>query len=83
MAHRTQIILSDALYARLLRESQRTRRSMGELVREAVTATYGIGTASDAGDALEESLGAWKDRDVDGETYVERLRAGMERRLAR
>jgi hypothetical protein len=83
MSHRTQIILSDDIYARLLRESKRTRLSLGELVRRAVAGTYGVGEDRDAEAALEDSLGAWPERDFDGEIYVERLRSGMADRLGR
>ena len=33
--------------------------------------------------ALDESFGAWPDRDYDGASYVEALRRGVARRLTR
>jgi hypothetical protein len=32
--------------------------------------------------AINEGFGAWKDRDFDGESYVESLRCGAGRRVA-
>ena len=73
MSHRTQITLTDAQYARLKRESERTGLGLAELVRRSLSATYRTrGTARAA--ALEESFGAWGARDFDGEEYVDRIR---------
>jgi hypothetical protein len=82
MSHRTQVILSDAQYLRLKHESQRTGLGLAELVRRAVGAVYGATGSRDADEALDQSFGAWTQRDVDGEAYVEQLRRGMARRLA-
>ncbi len=83
MAHRTQITLTDAQYATLKRESKRTGLGLAELVRRSLSSTYRTqGTQRTA--ALEESFGAWSDRDFDGEQYVERLRRpGLGARLRR
>lgn len=81
MAHRTQITLSDRQYARLKEESARTGASLAELVRRAVEESYGSPGSIDTGAALDESFGAWNDRDFDGARYVERLRRGLGRRL--
>ena len=73
MSHRTQITLTDAQYARLKRESERTGLGLAELIRRSLAATYRThGTERSA--ALEESFGAWGNRDFDGEEYVERIR---------
>jgi hypothetical protein len=81
MAHRTQITLTDAQYARLKRESERSGLALAELVRRALDATRGD-PPPDFDAALERSFGAWADRDFDGEQYVERLRRpGLGRRL--
>ena len=81
MAHRTQITLSDAQYATLKHESQRTGLSLAELVRRALNESY-RGPAADFERALEHSFGTWSDRDYEGEEYVERLRRpGLGRRL--
>ena len=82
MGHRTQIILTDQQYARLLRESERTGVSLAELVRRAVDATFPDVAPEDALERLDRSFGSWRDRDFDGAAYVEGLRRGMSRRLA-
>lgn len=81
MSHRTQITLTDAQYARLLREADRTGLGLAELVRRALAAVYGGVEPEDALTALESSFGAWQGRDLDGETYVETIRPGLARRL--
>jgi hypothetical protein len=83
VSHRTQVILSDAQYHRLKQESQRTGVGLAELVRRAVAAVYGVSGAQQVDEALETSFGSWKDYDMDGEMYVEHLRGGLGRRLAR
>ncbi len=81
MAHRTQITLSDAQYARLKEESKRTGASLSELIRRALQDTYGLPQMEDAISVLADSFGAWSNRDFDGAAYVERFRRGMARRL--
>ena len=83
MAHRTQITLTDAQYERLRAESKRTGASLSELVRRALDSTYRLPEANTLEEALEDSFGAWTDRDFDGARYVERLRRGTARRLGR
>jgi hypothetical protein len=80
MSHRTQITLTDAQYARLKRESERTGVGLAELIRRAVALAYGSGRPS-SGEGIEASFGAWSDRDFDGEAYVDSLRRGLGRRL--
>ena len=81
MGHRTQITLTEPQYAILKRESELTGLSLAELVRRAVDDRYPRSTA-DFERALELSFGAWTDRNMDGEEYVERLRRpGLGRRL--
>lgn len=81
--HRTQILLEDDQYDRLKAESARTGRSLGELVRAAVEEAYGREQeARELRDALRDAAGAWADRALDGEAYVEGLRRGLGRRLA-
>ena len=83
MSHRTQITLTDDQYATLKRESARTGVSLAELVRRAVARVYGR-RGSQSVDGFEASFGAWKDRDFDGATYVERIRGpGLGHRLIR
>lgn len=82
MSHRLQITLTDAQYARLRSESRRTGISLAALIRQAVDGPHGGGGSRPEG-ALDESFGAWDERDADGKAYVERLRPGLGRRLAR
>lgn len=74
---RTQISLSEDLKQLLDARSAQTGLSMSELIRRAIRATYGRPQRDLAADlaVLERTAGAWKDRDFDGEEYVERLRA--------
>lgn len=80
MSHRAQVTLTDEQYARLCEEARRTGLSFAELVRRAVDRTYPAPAPApdDLKTALADSFGAWKDRDFDGEEYVERLRRGTE-----
>lgn len=80
MSHRTQITLSDHQYAVLRRQSERTGLGLAELVRRSLAATYGTDGLLDE-QALDDSFGAWRDRDFDGAIYVEELRPGLGRRL--
>lgn len=81
MAHRTQITLTDAQYARLKRESERSGLALAELVRRSLDAAATT-PRPDFEAALERSFGAWTERDFDGEEYVERIRRpGLGRRL--
>ena len=82
MSHRTQVVLGDEQYELLKQESARTGLGLGELVRRAVDRAYGRGSLEDRRRLLEESRGAWAERDLDGEQYVEQLRQGLGRRLA-
>ena len=83
MSHRTQITLTDAQYDRLRRESEQTGLGLAALVRRAVDTVFPDGRQGNPKEILEGSFGAWKDRDFDGEKYVERLRSGLARRLSR
>ncbi len=80
MGHRTQITLTDAQYEALKRRSERTGATLAELVRRAVSQTYADHEGLED-NALDESFGAWAERDFDGAAYVEELRPGLGRRL--
>jgi hypothetical protein len=75
---RTQISLTDEQKRLLDEESGKTGLSISELIRRAVDQRY-TRSAHDA-EALSRSLrraqGVWRDRDFDGERYVESLRSG-------
>jgi len=83
MSHRTQITLTDAQYSRLKQESDHTGIGLAELVRRALAVTYGDPARGDAAQVLVATFGAWQDRGIDGEAYVERKRPGMAHRYAR
>lgn len=74
---RTQISLT-AEDRRLLDDAAaRTGRSISSLIREAVEHTYGSARDRDADlRAIDNAVGAWGERDVDGEAYVESIRTG-------
>lgn len=74
---RTQISLTAEERRLLDVEAARTGRSISALIREAVTTAYGARrNANDDLAAMREARGAWRDRDIDGAEYVERLRSG-------
>lgn len=80
---RTQISLTVEERRLLDREAARTGRSISALIRDAVSWRYGPETDADADlHAIDAALGAWKDREIDGEEYVERLRSGRRLRDA-
>lgn len=74
---RTQISLTEEDRIILDAEAARTGRSISALIRDAVTRTYGFRRDVDEDvRAIDSALGAWRGRDIDGETYVEDLRSG-------
>ena len=80
---RTQISLSAEDRSLLDAEAARTGRSISALIREAVVRTYGKHSDTDEDlRAINAAFGAWDDRDLDGEAYVERLRSGRRLREA-
>ncbi len=83
MSHRTQITLTDSQYMRLKQESDRTGVGLAELVRQALVVAYGDPACVDSAQVLEATFGAWRDSEIDGKAYVERVRPGMPHRLAR
>jgi len=81
--HRTQILLEEEQYERLKAESERSGRSLGDLVRTAVDEVYGDRSeVADLVDAIDAAAGSWSDLEVDGKAYVERIRRGLGARLA-
>jgi predicted DNA-binding protein len=80
---RTQIYLTEAETAALDREAARTGRTRSQLIREAIEEKYALPSGiEDFLKVLEETFGAWKDRDFTGEEYVAALRPGMGKRMA-
>lgn len=74
---RTQISLTEDDRALLDVEAARTGRSISALIRDAVVQAYGSKRgAQDDLQAIEDAFGAWRDRDIDGGSYVEGIRSG-------
>lgn len=80
---RTQIHLGDEELSLLDREAQRTGASRSELIRRAVRERYGHRGPTERLAAIRASAGAWADRDVTGEDYVDAMRGDLEERLRR
>src|SRR5699024_7952691 len=80
---RTQISLTAEDRDLLDAEAARTGRSISALIRDAVAQTYGSRRdAEEDVQAIDAALGAWHDRVIDGETYVEDIRSGDRLRQA-
>jgi hypothetical protein len=81
---RTQIYLTAFEVEALDREVARTGRTRSRLIRDAIDTTYlGAPDRDRLLQAINESAGAWKDRDEDGMAYVERVRGpGLGYRLS-
>lgn len=76
---RTQIYLDDRQRRQLDKVAKRTRRTVSELIREAIDARYATTPNSDFLDALRSgAFGVWKQRPDLGPTdaYIRRLRRG-------
>lgn len=76
---RTQIYLDDRQRRKLGRVAKRTRRTVSELIREAIDARYGATPTEDFLEALKAgAFGVWKDRNDLGSTddYLRSLRRG-------
>jgi len=74
---RTQISLTVEERRLLDAEAARTGRSISALIRDAVSMAYRPERDADADRrAIETALGAWGERAIDGEKYVEQLRSG-------
>jgi len=79
MMRRTQIYLDDAQRRKLDRTAKRTRRTVSDLIREAIDARYAATPREDFVEALRaNAFGVWKERGDLGKTdaYVRRQRRG-------
>lgn len=79
--HRTQVLLERRQYERLKAESERTGRSIGALIRQAIDERFGEKSPEELRLALRRSRGAWAGRAVDGAEYVDRVRHGLGERF--
>lgn len=75
---RTQVSFTEAQKRRLDRVSSATGLSMSEVLRRLVDEHLPKSEYSreEFLAAIDAAHGAWKDRDFDGEEYVERMRTG-------
>ncbi len=70
---RTQIYLDEEIYSYLKRESRIRKKTISELIREAVKEKMSRRKVKIL-KALEEVKGIWKDREIDPTQFVEKLR---------
>jgi hypothetical protein len=74
---RTQISLTAEERRTLDAEAARTGRSISSLIRSAVEAVYGSERSSEDDLAMmRRAFGSWKDRDTDGQAWVDDRRSG-------
>lgn len=74
---RTQISLTEEERRALDTASARTGRSIAALIRDAVDAMYGDErSAEDDLAAMRLAFGTWAEGDLDGQTWVDKLRSG-------
>jgi predicted transcriptional regulator len=87
MMRRTQIYLDEQQRRKLDRVAKRTRRTVSDLIREAIDARYTSAPSEDFLEGLRAgAFGVWKERTDIGPTddYVRRQRRGTRiQRLAR
>ena len=78
---RTQIYLDEAIHARLRDLARKQKRTISELVREALLRAYGAGGPEERLDTLKAIRGLWRDRDdmANSHARVRRLRSDTRR----
>jgi Txe/YoeB family toxin of Txe-Axe toxin-antitoxin module len=74
---RTQIYLTTKQYDSLSIESRKTKKTVSELIREAIQYKYNMKQKEDLSDVIKEVSGIWKDRiDIkNGIEYVNNIRS--------
>ena len=79
---RTQLYLDEAIHARLRDLARKQKRTISELVREALLRAYGAGGSDERLDTLKAIRGLWQDREDVGSSreYVRRLRNDTSRK---
>jgi ribbon-helix-helix CopG family protein len=80
---RIQIYLGREELEHLDRAARATGASRSELIRRAVTATYGGPSVEQKAAILTRTAGLWKDRKLTGAAYVDSVRGDLNRRLRR
>ena len=79
---RTQLYLDEAIHARLRDLARKQKRTISELVREALLRAYGAGSPDERLDTLKAIRGLWQDREdmTSSRAYVRRLRSDTRRK---
>lgn len=78
---RTQLYLDEAIHARLRDLAHKQKRTVSELVREALLRAYGAGESDERHQTLKAIRGLWQDReDINSREYVRRLRSDTRRK---
>ena len=78
---RTQLYLDEAIHARLTEIARKQRRTISDLVRDALARAYGVGGLEERLRTLRAIEGLWRDRTEIHDTaeYVRRLRRDTRR----
>jgi hypothetical protein len=78
---RTQLYLDEVIHARLRDLARRQKRTVSDLVREALLRAYGAGGPDERLQTLKAIRGLWEDRDdIQSREYVRRLRNDTRRK---
>jgi len=79
---RTQLYLDEAIHARLRQLARKQKRTISELVREALLRAYGDGGPDERLETLNAMRGLWQDREdvASSRAYVRRLRSDTKRK---
>ena len=75
MKRRTQIYLSDNEAGILRRRAREAKRTVSDLIREAIDRTY-LNDPQGLVAVLDATAGAWSGRKFDGASYVDSVRPG-------
>ena len=76
---RTQICFNENEWNSLRFLATRKKKTVSELIRQAVTRVYFSAHEQDIEGALDAIAGLWKDRAIKTDTYVRSLRKGKRR----
>ncbi len=74
---RTQIYLDEKLYYFLKEESKKTGKTISEIIRNRLRNSFKENNRKEMLiRALNEAFGAWREKDIDPESFVRELRRG-------